>query len=182
MTPKPIDIIQEFVELYTHEETLAFFEVQISAEGESKVSGLCRISRPKSADARGKYISLTFTFDTPDEKARSTVDAALAKLEGEHLRELLPTIAAVVPLPPLTQNSETYVRQLDLMLEGHIDPGKLFIAGRLLPAVQRVARLTPSAVVWWDEAANAAAASPAEPEAAGLADRLKQYLGKFLRR
>ncbi len=180
MTSKPIDIIQEFVELYTHEETLAFFEFQIS-EGESAVPGLCRISKPKSADGRSKYVSLTFTFDAPDERTRAVVDAALANLEDERLRELLPTVTAVVPLPPMTRSSETYVRQLDLMLEAHIDPGKLFIAGRLLPAVQHVAQLTPGAVMWWEEAANAARA-PVEPDATGLADRVKRYLGRFLHR
>jgi hypothetical protein len=149
MRDERIDIIQDFVDLYQHEETLAFFEFQCRRTGGDPVSGLCRISKPKGGTMR--HLSLTFMVDTPDERTRDGVDEVLARIEGDTFRTALPPVAAVVAAPPISSDAENYVRQLDIMLQGPIDSGKPFIAEQLMPVLQEFHDGEASALVWWGE-------------------------------
>ncbi len=197
MREEPIDILKDFVSLYDREEMLAFFQFRCACADGAPVCGLCRISKPKGR-AGFSYLSLTFMADAADDGARAAVDDVLTRIEAEDFRSMLPAIATIVPVPAMCNDSENYVRQLDAMLRPHIDPGKPFIAERLLPALRTVMQIETDSVVWWADEdgtlrpdaapAPSQAGTVVEPRTAAthipppsalknLTQRLKKYFG-----
>ncbi len=180
---KPIDIMQEFVDLYGKEEMLAFFDFSIERPGKEAIAGLCRISRPKRSGAKMQYLSLTFVADAPDEHARTTIAAVLERIDADSLRHAGAEVSEVVSLPSMGDPAQTYVAQADILLD--TAPDKPFIALRLLPAIQRLMQVKPTEVVWWAEPATAGKpgprpAMPAE-SAASLVSNIRSYLSKNFR-
>jgi hypothetical protein len=177
---RPIDIMQEFVDLYGKEEMLAFFDFGIERPGKEAIAGLCRISRPKSSGAKMQYLSLTFVADTPDEQARDAVAAVLERLDADSLRRAVAEVSEVVCMPGIGDASQTYVAQADILLD--TAPDEQFIASRLLPAIRRLMQVKPTEVVWWADstAPSPRAALPAESEAS-LIGSIKSYLSKNFR-
>jgi hypothetical protein len=182
MKSEPIDLMQEFVELYQHEEMMAFFEFSIERPGAGALSGLCKISKPKGHDTTQRYLSLTFMADTPDDASTTAIETALDQLERDAFRDALPSVDAVVPVPTMTGGTENYVRQFDLMLNERLKPGEPFVMERLLPALRSFAGLHAHHVVWWDaEAHNPAAPKSADaPEAPSVLGNLRSYLKRFV--
>lgn len=177
-----IDLMEEFVSVFDHEEMVAFFAFECPGAGTATLHGLCRISKPKT-HATMSYLSLTFMVDTPDDRARSAIDILLGTLEGEALPALLPTVTSVMSMPVGGGAAETYVRQIDVMLEDRVDPGRFFIRQRLLPAIGQLAQVSAGEIVWWGELAEEETAATSggeqqllEPQAQSLAERLKKRL------
>jgi len=174
-----IDLMQDLTKLYQREEMLAFFDFQIERAGRDPIAGICRISRPKDAASKVRYLSLTFVIDTPDEAARDAALVALDRIAPAPLRSALPEIREVLPVPSLSGADESLVTQIDLLVQ--TDPARAFIAGQLVPAVGRLAGLNVSDFVWW-EAPKAPPTSPpkaAAPAAApeeSLVGRLRRFL------
>lgn len=180
-----IDLMQDLTKAYQREEMLAFFDFRIERAGREAVSGICRISRPKDAASRVRYLSLTFVVDTPDEAARDAALTALDRIAPAPLRSALPEIREVLPVPSLSGADESLVTQIDLLVQ--TDPARAFIAGQLVPALGRLAGLKVSDFVWW-ETPKPAAAAPAPPRAASapqaqaaapeqsLVSRLRRFL------
>ena len=181
--PKPIDIMQEFVDLYGKEEMLAFFDFSVDRPGKEPISGLCRISRPKSSGAKMQYLSLTFVADTPDEEAFATIRTVLDRIDTDSVRRAVAEVTEVVNMPAFGSAADSYVGQADILLS--TAPDKQFLAMRLLPAIRRVMQVKPTEVVWWAEPATPAAASPlpAVPAASGdsLVGNIRNYLAKNFR-
>ena len=175
MAQKPIDIIQEFVDLYKHEDMLAFFEFQIGTV--EPVTGLCRISKPKSGAPGMRYLSLTFMVDAPDERTRAAVDAVLDHIDDDSFRAALPPVTAVVPVPNMALDADNYIRQVDLMLREYVDPGRPFIAERLIPVLIRMTGIRAGNVEWWD-----AGAAPSAPPSRRPAGSSKSLLGSLAAR
>jgi hypothetical protein len=175
MAQKRIDIIQEFVDLYQHEEMLAFFAFRIG--GPNGVAGLCRISKQKGGSAGARYLSLTFMIDAPDEGSRVLADKALSRIDDAAMRAALPAVAAVIPIPVMIHGAENYIRQVDLMLGEHVEVGKAFVTERLLPVVFTLTGMTAGAVEWWDET------SPTPPNTTAVASGARTpLLGALLAR
>jgi len=178
--PKPVDIIQQFVDQHAREDMLGFFDLRLAGEAAGTLAGLCKISRPTPGTSKLKYLSLTFTIDVPDEDARRRADEALTRLEGGALSATLPQVVEVVPVPSLDTTAESYVRQIDFLLEDPIDPGRFFVGERLLPAVAAVTRIQVGEVVWWDDATQTAPVSAAKDEpGSSVASRLASALKRF---
>jgi len=180
---KPIDIMQEFVDLYGKEEMLAFFDFSVERPGRPAISGLCRISRPKSRGAKMQYLSLTFVADTADEDARTAIAAVLARLETDGLRRVVAEVSEVVTMPTMGGATDSYVAQSDILLDSA--PDKQFIAMRLLPAVRRLMQVKPTEVVWWAEPEASTASKPRPPVAAesgsSIVGSIKNYLSSHFR-
>ncbi len=152
-----IDIMQEVVDLYGREDMLAFFDFSIERHGQGAISGLCRISKPKQGSSQMPYLSLVFVVDTPDESSRRMIPTLIAKLEGDALRGLVPEVIEVVPMPAMGATGDNYVKQIDVLLDAHVEPDERFIAGMLLPAVRDATGLRTGELVWWDPALTAGA-------------------------
>lgn len=180
---KPIDIMQEFVDLYGKEEMLAFFDFSVERPGKAPISGLCRISRPKSSSAKMQYVSLSFLADTPDEDAQTAIAAVLDRIDTASLRRAVVEVSEVVIMPSVGRASDSYVGQADILLDAA--PDKQLIALRLLPAIRRLMQVKPTEVVWWAEppAGDAPPPRAAGPEQSGasLVGNIKTYLAKNFR-
>lgn len=177
-----IDIMQEFAELYQHEEMLAFFEFSIERPGAAAVNGLCKIAKPKTGDTRLRYLSLTFMADTPDDASTATIEAGLDQLDRDAFKASLASAAEIVPVPLMTIGSENYLRQFDIMLGEHVDAGKPFIMDRLLPALRSFAGLHAQHVVWWDAVAESPDRTPADTAGAGDAPSVLGSVRSYLKR
>lgn len=170
---KPIDIVQEFAELSSKEDFLAFFDFTLARPGRQPVSGLCKISKPKSGGGQPKYLSLTFIVDTPDDDAGNRIDDVLRTMADSELQRTLPQVTEVVLLPSISSDHDTYVRQTDVLLAPSIDPGRFFVAERLVPAICSATQFTITEIVWWDEMDPAGSPDQAE---ASLTSRLRKYV------
>ncbi len=174
---KPIDILQELTDLYAKEDLLGFFEFTLARPGNDPLSGLCKISKPKSGGGQPAYLSLTFVVDTPDDDARVRIADAIGKMAEGGLRRALPQVAEVIPLPSLSSAADSYVQQIDVLLAAHIEPARLFVAERLAPAIRNATQFKIAEIVWWDETAEPRAAAPSSPEAeTTLTSRVRKYL------
>jgi hypothetical protein len=174
MSEQRKDIVQEFVDLYKREEMLAFFDFTLR-HGSSLVSGLCRISRPKSGSSGMSYVSLTFMADAEDPGARTALRQAMMRLESEQLKEPLPTVSEVLIVPIMEAGSATCVAQVDLLLEGSIEVDREFLSDGLLPALRSATSLEFGELVWWGQEGSAEAATLPE-SSASLIERLKKSL------
>ncbi|MBN2107219.1 MAG: hypothetical protein JW832_07300 [Deltaproteobacteria bacterium] len=180
MKQQPLDIVQECAALFTQENTLAWFDVQLECDGGS-TEGLCRIAHPKTAACGRDYVSLVFVVDTPQESQREQVAAVLAGLGNGVLEKALPEIAAVVAVPPSSCGPQLLIRQFDLMLKELFRASPEFIASRLHPALQDAPGLQTGGLGWWEdlrrETPRAAASGPARAQAPrSLITRLKDKL------
>jgi hypothetical protein len=158
---QPIDIMQQFVDMYAREEMLCFFDFGIARPGQSELSGLCRISKPKQGQSSLRYLSMVFVVDTPDDASRREVQALFARLEGDSLRVFVPQIAEVLAVPAPTTHRENYVHQIDLLLDADIEPDERFVSAMLLPAVRKLGGMRTSEMVWWED--NPSDEEPAAP-------------------
>jgi hypothetical protein len=174
---KPIDILQGFAEAFANEDLLGFFEFTLARPGRDPIPGLCKISKPKSGSGQPAYLSLTFVVDTADEDARNRVEDALDRMADRELRDGLPQVTEVVPMPSMSTGTDSYVRQTDILFAPGVDPGQVFVTERLLPAIRSATQCTISEMVWWEEMAQPrAAAAPPQPEPASLASKVRKYL------
>ncbi|MBI3782002.1 MAG: hypothetical protein HY270_01235 [Deltaproteobacteria bacterium] len=175
-----IDLMEDFVHVFDHEQMVAFFEIQCPRADAEPLRGLCRVSKPKT-QATMRYLSLSFMIDTADDAARVAADACLGRLEGEAMTAVVSMITSVMSMPVSATTAENYVRQMDVMLDEHVDPGRFFIEQRLVPALRQLAQIQTGEIVWWGELAEdrplepAVTASGADSE--GLGARLRRYLG-----
>ena len=184
--PGQIDIFQEFVEQYTREELLAFFDLILPRPGKEPLLGLGRISQPKQGSSSLRYLSLTFVVDTPDEEARTAVQHMLTRLEEESLRAALPQAAGLVPTPSMHTGPEHYIRQIDILLGATTIPDKYFITERLVPALQKILPVQINEVSWWEarpEESDDAGCElhTGEAQSTSLVSTLKNFLRKFTR-
>ncbi len=180
MTEDRIDLMEEFVGLARQEELLAVVDVELVRPDASPVPGLCRVSKPRGRDLRLVYLSVSFMFDVPDDGARGAVDDLIGAIEDPEMRTALPMIEDVVPVPSLSEDTENYVRQVDLIFKERVDPGKPFVSERLLPSLQRHTKLKVGEIMWWADAEMPPPAAPAAP-APSLLDNLKNFLRRRVR-
>jgi hypothetical protein len=174
-----IDLFEQFVSLSNQEQMLAFFDFEVDAPaGQAPLSGLCRISKPKSGEWRTAYVSLAFVVDTPDEAAKAAIDAALAGLESDELKAAVPGVQEVLTVPVINVGPENYVRQADVLLEPGVNVDKGLLAQRLIPAIQQITGLKAADVVWWDDSATPSPASAPPRRGASLLASIREYFTK----
>jgi hypothetical protein len=178
MKGEPIDIMQQFVDLYSREEMLCFFDFSIARPGAADLSGLCRISKPKSGNSSLRYLSMVFVVDTPDEQSRRDVPAVFARLDSDSLKVFAPEIAEVLAVPAPTGHAENYVHQIDLLLDTDIEPDEHFVSSLLLPAVRKISGFRTSEMVWWDDGAPGGGPTSADKKSDGFMDGLRRMFDR----
>ncbi len=175
-----IDIGQEIIDLYAGERTLAFFDFGLERPGKESLVGLCRIAQPKDHTATLSYLSLSFLVDTPDAASRTAVREALSAVAGETLKAAIPEITDLVSGPSQMAGSESYMVQMDLLLEGGADERSILT--QLVPAIARLAQLQTTRLEWWKESPLPTIAPiPARPDPPWLGtvrDWLKRSLDR----
>ncbi len=171
--PEAVDIRQEIVELYARERMLAFFEFQIDIGTPAPLSGLCRISRPKSDASTLRYLSLIFLVDLTDTTTTTTLKEVFAPLRGEGLRRAVPGLSDVVPLSEVDIGSSNYIAQLDLLIE--VDASEYFVRSQLVPAIAQATGIRPTNFEWWEIEPADRPSAPA-PDGPSLVARLTKWL------
>ena len=174
----PIDIMQQFVDLYAREQMLCFFDFALARPGKAEIAGLCRISEPKENQSSLRYLSMVFVVDTPDAESRSAVSAVFARLEGDSMKALVAEIAEVLAVPAPTKHEENYVHQIDVLLDPDTDPDERFVSAMLLPAVRTLTGLRTSELVWWGDDAPDAKKPVAEDPKGTFLDGLRRLLDR----
>jgi hypothetical protein len=147
-----VDVLREFVDLYSREEMLAFFEFRLGRPGGPDIEGLCRISQPKDGRSNLYYLSLGFVADMPDDAARVLVDAALSRLTGDALRSAVPGVIEVLPVTAMPAGPESYVRQADILLDDDALRDTRGTLASLLPALSAIVGFEARELVWWNGA------------------------------
>jgi len=144
-----VDLLREFVDLYSREEMLAFFEFRLERPQGGDIEGLCRISQPKDGRSNLYYLSLGFVVDTPDEESRTLIDEALARLDGDALRSAVPSVVEVLPVTSMPAGPESFVRQADILFDEQSAENPTATLERLVPAVAKITGIHPRELVWW---------------------------------
>lgn len=181
MRDRVIDLDEEFFALLKKEEIFAFFDFSLSLPGDQTASGLCKISRPKSADSKSHYISLLFMLDAADDPTCQSINEYINGIDWEKLNKSVAGVASVVPMPYLSQRAGIYIREVDIFLAG--DKVERLFVERLLSSLARVAGLKAETLIFWDdiprtEEPAARSESPAPKHASSCIDRLKNFFGK----
>jgi hypothetical protein len=145
---KPVDIMQECTQLFSQEDTLAYFDFTFS--GSPRIEGLCRIAHPKKNAGGTEYVSLVFILDTPDEADREYATEALKQLGSGVLETMLPEIASSISVPPRGTTRQIYIKQFDLMLKDLFKASQEFISNRLYPALKTALGVNAGELSWWD--------------------------------
>lgn len=176
-----IDVNQQLINLFSKEEMLAFFDFRLHLGGNEPVSGLCKISKPKSTAEEAQYLSLLFLIDTPSEAIRQEVDAFAKNIGWDSFRREMPGVETVLPIPTRHQGTGIYFKETDIYLKSEVVVSKAYVASKLCPAISMVVGLRPGELVFWDDLNEKKQAIrrviPVEERDRSIFSRLKEFLG-----
>jgi len=144
-----IDLYDELLSLIEKEEMFAFFDFSLSLPEGRTVSGLCEISKPKSADSKTHYIALMFLIDAVEEILCHVVDEHINKIDWDDLRDSVPKITSILPMPYLSEHSGIYAREVDIYLFDD-NLTRPFIE-RFQPLLAEVMGFKAETPVFWDD-------------------------------
>ncbi len=146
-----IDLDRELLELFNKERMIAFFDYQVPQGEAPPLSGLCKISQPKSGTRQSRYVSLLFLMDTPDDVARQQVEAYVGWLDWNTFQHELRGVETVLPIPQVHKGSGIYLKEVDIYLDSGVSIVKQFVLNQLYPAILRVMRIRGGELVFWDD-------------------------------
>jgi hypothetical protein len=181
MSGRVIDLDEEFSTLLKKEKIFAFFDFSLSLPGDQTASGLCKISRPKSADSKSHYISLLFMVDAADDPKSRSINEHMNGIDWGELNKSVVEVTSVLPMPSLSQRAGIYIREVDIYLGG--DNFERLFFEKLIVSLARVAGLNAETPVFWDDFPRAeepaTGSEPSEPEhALSYRERLRKFMGK----
>ncbi len=149
MGDRIIDLDEEFFDLLKKEEIFAFFGFSLSLPEDRTVSGLCKISRPKSADPKLHYFAMVFMLDAVDETVCRAMNEHFKTIDWEALRGSVPGIVDFVAMPLLSQRAGIYIKEVDVYLTaGNLT--KPFLEG-FHSSLARVMKLGAEDPIYWDD-------------------------------
>ncbi len=155
-----IDLHQQFIDVFTREEMLAFFDFRADTGKGGTVSGLCKVSKPKEGKSDMRYFSLLFIIETPDEQTWRDVDGWFSLVPWDDLQQCLPEFDSVLSIPfTLQEFTGNFFQEIDIYVKENTVPSRSFILGALLPAVRSVSGIDAGEPVFWEDLP----ASPKEP-------------------
>lgn len=181
MGKRIIDLDEEFLDLFNKEEVYAFFDFSLSLSEERATTGLCKISKPRSAGSKSYYISLLFMIDVSDDAECKDVDEYMEKIDWMALKAAVPGIATILPMPHLSPRSGIYFKIVDVYLTGN-QLTRSFLDG-FHPLFAKVAGFRAETPVYWDDMPQdikppaGKKGHPAPKSVAGYIDRLKALFG-----
>lgn len=149
MGDRVIDLDEEFFELLKKEEIFAFFDFNLSLPADRTVSGLCKISRPKSADSGSHYFAMVFMLDAVDDTVCHAISGYFKAIDWEDLRRSVPGIVSFVAMPYLSQSAGIYIKEVDVYLaSGNLT--RHFLEGfhSSLAGVMKISAENP---IYWDD-------------------------------
>ena len=116
MMDRVIDLDEEYFDLLKKEEIFAFFDFSLRLPGDRNVSGLCKVSRPKSEGAGSHYFAMVFILDAADDAVCQALNEYFKAIDWEDLRGSVPGIVSFVAMPHLSQRAGVYIKEVDVYL------------------------------------------------------------------
>ncbi len=96
------------------------------------------------------YFSLLFIVDTPDREIEEQIQKVTGRLNEENLRASLGGMPYSVLMPSVSVREKICIKQVDIILEAPCQ-AKVFITGKLFPAVLSITGFSSSGLIWWQE-------------------------------
>ncbi|MHC1729581.1 MAG: hypothetical protein AB9866_26855 [Syntrophobacteraceae bacterium] len=149
MGGRMIDLDEELLSLLENDEMFAFFDFSLTLPEERTVSGLCKISRPKSADFQSYYISLLFMIDAAESRVCHVIDEHINQINWEDLRDSMPEIISILSMPYLSERSGIYFREIDIYLA--VDKLTRPFIARFHPLLAGAMGLKAETPTYWDD-------------------------------
>lgn len=146
---KIIDLDEELLNLLKKEEMFAFFDFSLNLPEAGTASGLCKVSRPRSADSGSYYISLLFLIDADEQRMPRAIDERINKINWKDLSHSVPEIKSILPMPYLSVRAGIYAREIDIYLSVN-ELTRAFVTG-FQPLLARAMGLNAEAPVFWDD-------------------------------
>jgi hypothetical protein len=172
-----IDMDSQFASLFNTEEMLAFYPFRMTPDGSEQVEGLCKISRPKEGKNGGKYFSLIFIIDTPNDATRRGVEASLKKINWAGMDRLLPEIECVLPILYPDKGKENLLAEYDIFVSKSCELSRSYLFRNLFPAIARTSGFDNGELIFWDNTKEPAKPTPTEQKnGQSLLQRLKDLL------
>lgn len=144
-----IDLDEELLNLLKKEEMFAFFDFNLNLPEGGTASGLCKVSRPKSADSGTYYISLLFLIDADEPAMSRAIDERINKIKWEDLSRSVHEIKSILPMPYLSVRAGIYAREIDIYLTVN-ELTRAFVTG-FHPLLAQSMGLNAEAPVFWDD-------------------------------
>lgn len=149
---KGIDLYKEFIDVFSKEEMLAFFDIRVETGAGEPLSGLCKISRPKPGKAQSLYFSFLFMIETPDEKTWKEAQERFGKIDWDRLRDRFPEFRSQLSIPfTLREFTGNYFQEIDIYLDENAEITRSFIVGTLCRSVFHVAGITAGEPVFRED-------------------------------
>lgn len=174
---KAFDIDQELADLAAKEEVLAFFDFELALDGEQRVEGLCKVSRPRERRSRSTYCSLLFVIDAPDAAAQRSLEGRLGAIDWNAFAAATPGVECVLAVPRRAGGGGLFLKEVDVYLDGSRDADASFAREVLQPAIARATSAKAGEVTVWNEAGDQPA-KPAEAKPESFLDRLRRFAGR----
>lgn len=175
---KAFDIDQELADLAAREEMLAFFDFALRLDGERRVEGLCKVSRPRARRSRSTYCSLLFVVDAPDADAHRSLEARLGAIDWNAFAAATPGVECVLAVPRRAGGSGLFLKEVDVYLDGSREADASFAREVLQPAIARATGAEAGEVTVWREAGEEPAEPASEAKAESFLDRLRRLAGR----
>ena len=179
-----IDFDTQLQDLFNKEEMLAFFDFQFPGGTNPPLTGLCKISKPKTDEKSAHYFSLLFLVDASSAAGWDRIDEIFKQVPWETLAERLPGVDAVLTLPYSQPVGGLYLQEIDIFFQKGSVVSKGNISSRLVPAVAWVCGCQAGKIVFWSNTPpprqpEAAAGAPriSEEDALPFVPRLRRWLG-----
>lgn len=163
-------------DFFSDEEFVAFFDMRLPVTGNSSLSGLCKVARPKGNPPKVNYISLTFIFDTPNAALHNAAEKSIAKLTGPSFARYIPEVNTITSVPCTNRQAETYIHQMDLVLAGTHPPDIITTLRHIVFTIRQSGGFQTEAPQLWEEGA---APKPSSVEKANWASRFKALTRVF---
>jgi hypothetical protein len=172
-----IDMDSQFTSLFNTEEMLAFFPFQMTPDGSEQVDGLCKISRPKEGKNGGRYFSLLYIIDTPNDATRRGVEASLKRINWGGMNRLLPEIECVLPITYPDKDKENLLAEYDVFVNQSCELSRSYVFHNLFPAIAQTSGFSNGELIFWDSAKESSKTPPPERKnSQSLLQRLKDLL------
>ncbi|MBF0459505.1 MAG: hypothetical protein HQK99_16565 [Nitrospirae bacterium] len=143
-----VDLEQEFYNSFDKERMLAYFDFTFP---KGALPGLCKLSKPKEAQAKSTYFSAIFIIDTPDDGTFNEVSSYVKNINWDNFRNYLPGFNSVMSMPYAGTRTEIYFLEADIFIDMTIDIPKQFVLHKLYPSIEKVTGFKAGKLVFWDD-------------------------------
>jgi hypothetical protein len=148
---KVTDLKQQLIGLFDKEKVLAFFDFQLVIDQNESVQGLCKISEPKEGEAKSNYLSILFIIDTIGDAMEEKVDTLIKGISWSGFETHLWGSNMIIPMPHVRNDSQHYLKEVDIYLGANTRVSRSYIVDYLYPAIIKILGCRGNELIFWEE-------------------------------